>query len=401
MLQKQRRSIIITRAGRPGDYVSKTTGQIIPNKISPHNTYCQKITHWLKQLFNEPEDWNVLKSQVSKYIKDNAPEWLDKNLSEDAIAFMFLCCRLFRGRNFLKEFICWYGETSGNGKSTLKRFLEAVFRNFCFTPPLTVFTGFRAESGRATPELVPAITCRAIFIQEGSRKDGSFSDGKIKEITGDDVMYLRKFITEGENYHPLFKPIYIGNRILAMYEADEAMKSRLLIFHFASRWRANAPKYVEEQRKQRCYPLDPHFDRDINVMAPVFARMLIDLYPHAMRAGLVVTDSMRKQMDKYWKRTDIYAQYIRSNIEDVFLAGGVPDPTANLSLFSLYTDFSQWLMKCYPDALGQINMSDVQIIFELRFGPLDENKDVWVGKRLKKHGMPVAGADEDFIPPGQ
>jgi P4 family phage/plasmid primase-like protien len=318
----------VTRDGKPEDYVSKSTGVIYKFDMNEkHPTYL-KLMNWLHKVFPDKE----LFHHASK---------------------MFAAC--LRGKNEQKKFPVLTGK-GNNSKSMLKKLFDSAFGSYIITIPTGVFTGNKGAGG-PEPAIARSRACHIAFSQE-PEMDGSFKGGTIKEFTGGDKFYVRNLFTEGGEIDPMFTLMLMCNTIPIILDSGSAMKKRMVVLPFLSYWSENAPKNIDEQFKQRHFPMDTLFDKQIPEMAPAFLYFLIKMYGAYRKEGMYPEPAIiKKYTDTYWEENDVYYQFVKENIEKAVKSDGKTDDTAILSLTAVYTRFKDW----HKEAFGNLKVPDRQI----------------------------------------
>jgi intein/homing endonuclease len=117
--------------------------------------------------------------------------------------FLEYCAMLLKGGNKSKTFLVLSGH-GDNGKSINMELLKLVLGKYMRILPTTVLTGKKAQSSQATPELDGINGVRHVLVQEPEGKE-TMNIGTLKELTGNDEIYIRGLFKEGRNILPLFK----------------------------------------------------------------------------------------------------------------------------------------------------------------------------------------------------
>jgi intein/homing endonuclease/phage/plasmid-associated DNA primase len=128
----------------------------------------------------------------------------DPNLREYAMTFF---CSLLKGGNFNKTFMIFKG-TGNNAKSAVIELLNQTLGPFSATLPTAFITGRRTQSSSATPEVYRNMHTRLVVLQEPNKGE-ALNSGIVKEITGNDRMYVRGLFEEGLEFRPQFKVVLV------------------------------------------------------------------------------------------------------------------------------------------------------------------------------------------------
>lgn len=171
------------REGRPSDYLSLSTG------------YSFVEHKW--------DDLEVM--EVEDHISKVFPDPLLKQY------FIEYCANLLVGGNNIKTFLNMSGE-GDNGKSINMDLLKLVLGKYMKIFPTSLITGKRTQSSQATPELNGLPGVRFAVIQEPNSKD-VLNVGFLKELSGNDVIYVRGLYKDSQEVRPQFKLALICNHL--------------------------------------------------------------------------------------------------------------------------------------------------------------------------------------------
>jgi phage/plasmid-associated DNA primase len=179
----------IFREGRPDDYITITTGY-------PYREY-------------EMDDEEIM--DIEEYLKKL---FVNKNIRLYFLRFAASC---LRGGNINKLFMVWTGN-GDNGKSILVDLLEVVFGSYRIKFPTSLITGRRTQSSAATPEMSRIRGIRLATVQEPG-EDEPLNVGVLKELSGNDGIYVRGLFKEGTEIKPMFKLVMMclaGNTSISL-----------------------------------------------------------------------------------------------------------------------------------------------------------------------------------------
>ena len=129
---------------------------------------------------------------------------------------------------------------------------------------------------------------------------------------------------------------------------DEAIRRRVCIIPFISKWVEDAPDSIEEQYKLHRFKDDPNFERKIPAMAPAFLWLMVKYYPKFVK-DFTFPEAVRKSCEEYWINKDIYALYVRERVKlrDPRLSYTYNIEDITLKWKDLYNDFKQWYRENY------------------------------------------------------
>jgi len=307
------------RDGKPEDYMSMTT------------KYDYKE-------FNE-DDQEVI--EVKEFLLKIFP---DKKLRD---FFLKKSAEELQGGNFTKTFIVMTG-VGDNGKSITIELKELAFGQYAIKLPTSLITGKRTQSSGATPELERMIGVRFAVLQEPDNKD-VINIGMLKELTGNDSMYVRGLYKEGKEVKPMFKLVLVCNKLPRLPCDDPATWNRIRVLEFESRFPKNAsevPKTFEEQIKKKVFPRDESMSEKLNYMKYAFMWMLTQEYKRLQSLKIREPDpeEVMKATLIYRENNDIFFQFVREKF--VF---DPKDKDAVLSISVIYEIFKDWFRSSFPN----------------------------------------------------
>jgi phage/plasmid-associated DNA primase len=194
--------------------------------------------------------------------------------------------------------------------------------------------------------------------------------------------------------------------------SDQAIRNRLKVIPFITVWSENAPKTIEEQRRQRIYKLDKNFSEKLDDWAPAFLWLLFQYYNLYCKEGLEMSDEVKQATSDYWEETDEYLQYKKSciefkkkNIPDPAYEGPeikfkeVPDEKFSIDPLAAYETFKDWSRVNNPDRKvpsRAIFQKEISAVY--RLGPTTDGR--WYGCRLRDNGLglpPLKGKEKKDV----
>jgi len=218
-----------------------------------------------------------------------------------------------QGGNFTKTFIVMTG-IGDNGKSITIELKELAYGQYAIKLPTSLITGKRTQSSGATPELERMIGVRFAVLQEPDNKD-VINIGMLKELTGNDSMYVRGLYSTGRDIKPMFKLVLVCNKLPRLPCDDPATRNRIRVMEFQSRFPKNAkevPKTYEEQVKAKIFPRDEHFSEKLPYMKQAFMWILMQEYKKISKERVRKPDPdivMQATMI-YRENNDIFYQFV-------------------------------------------------------------------------------------------
>jgi len=335
----------VIRPGKPEDFVTKTTGIYINEKMSYDHPQLRELKDWIKKVFP------------------------DKDLRHYFWKFAASC---LKGRNQDKIFLIWTGE-GNNSKSMVVKLFEQAFGSYCFKIPVSSLSG-RRSAGAATPEYARSKSTRIGFFQEPG-KTKPLHDDAVKKACSGDSEYYRNLYDTGREITMTYKTVLMCNSIPVIINADKAIENRVVVLPFNSFWSEDAPDDPEEQKRLHNYKLDPFFEFKIPKMAPAFLWYIVQYYEKYAQEGLKPPKAMKDSTRKYWDETNPYYQFISESIQVEEI------PKSQLTFRELYEEFVDWFTEAYP-AVKVPSKPIVRSEFVAKWGrPID---NTWTGVRFNE-----------------
>lgn len=322
----------IFREGKPEDYIMNCTRIKFNPNPDISSKPMKRLNSWLDKVFIEPE------------IKDY---------------FLRVCASLLFRRNREKLFFVLTG-TGDNSKSAIKRLIELTFGDYCFTLPNALFSKKDRLGPRA--ELSSARNKAICFIQENDSTD-VLVGGKIKELTGNDIIYSRQIYEKAENQFVSFKCFLMCNQVPFFTSLDRALRRRLVIIPFESTWVLNPPKSKSERIRTRQFKLRTDFEEKIPEMAPYFLSMLFKYYESYEEFPLepINNPKINEKIENFWKKNDPYYIFKKKYL--------VEDENNNgLSSGELAIAFRKWLLCEFGQKMKQLSEITITCNFEQILG---------------------------------
>ena len=306
----------IVRPGKPQDYITKSTRYPYPHKFTWETKSVVECLDYIKKVFR------------SKRLRD--------------YFWRFSSSILFSG-NIDKIFPIFAGE-GDNSKSMLVRLFEAAFGSYAVKLPTALIVEKRTGADSATPSLIHARGAKIAFLQEPNKKD-TIQSGTVKEMTGNDTMYVRDLFQKGSKIIEMevtYVPVLIVNKIPPIPDCQRAIWERTRVINYGSTWAANAPKYIEDQFTQGIFQMDRFFDKKIPLMAPAFLWILVQKYPDYVNEGLNDPPEVMEATENFRVNNNFYIHFTRDCLKQVVTPSGAAEMNAFVTLDELYTHFTKW-----------------------------------------------------------
>jgi phage/plasmid-associated DNA primase len=343
----------VFREGKPEDFISKCTGVPYREDLSWDNRNVKALMAWLRKVFPDPD--------------------LERH-------FYKLAASGLQGRNSHKLFPIWTGD-GDNSKSMVVKLFEATYGSYCIKFPTALLTGKRTQSSAPMPEVARSKATRWAFLQEPDDEE-EIKGGLLKELTGGDSFFARMLHDNGGEVQSFFKLVLMCNKPPSVPSGGKAVKNRLRIIPFLSKWIDNPPQDEEEQVRQRLFKKDPQFEDSIPRFAPAFLWLMVQYFPILKEEGLEDPPIVNEATKEYWEQTDMYTQFTNECIQQALKPDGTRDPSAKMTLSEVYDEFKHWFRSSYPgDKVPQRTL--VRGELEQRWGKLTRSS--WYGIRTLEH----------------
>jgi P4 family phage/plasmid primase-like protien len=291
----------ILRSGRPDDYIVLSTN--IPYKIfDPQSPVMRELIDFLQKVF--PVE------NIMKYF----------------VRFISSC---LEGGNKDKIFSIWSG-LGDNGKSVLVNLISLAFGEYSVKLPTSLVSGKRSQSASATPELAMMEGVLISFLQEPDETE-RMNLGIVKELTGNDSLYVRGLFEKGKNISIKSKFVLIANRIPQLGTVDKAAWNRIKVIPFLSTFVDDLKKNNE---KEHLYKKDVNFSQKLPYLAPALMYLLTEEYKNYKLYGLEEPDEIREYTQELRLTNDPLEQFIESDI--------VTSPESSESIKEIYESYKVW-----------------------------------------------------------
>lgn len=333
------------RVGLPTDYISIQM-PIEYREYSPTDTRVLEVFNFLEKVFPD--------SSLRRYFLDVMSE-------------------TFVGYNHRKHVYYWTGE-GDNGKSITQMFFEKMFGRLSIKAPTSMITSRRPNAGAANAELARAGNgVRTIFLEEPD-PDEEIYTGVFKHLSGNDSIYTRDLYQAGKNVTeivPMFKLIVICNKLPKIRKGgDKATWNRIRVIPFESTFSKNAPLTLEEQLRDKVFPVDTTLAQKIPNLVEPFAWILIQ---HRTQPKIHEPEKVIAATDRYRMNNDYLHQFIGQVIVD--------DAKGSVSTGDLYCKYKEWLEEGLPGVRAPPLLEFVEY-FQKKWGDADAD-GVWQGRRIK------------------
>ena len=169
--------------------------------------------------------------------------------------------------------------------------------------------------------------------------------GKMKEMTGNDSMYVRQLFKSGKTITFKAKIVIVCNNIIDIPGMDAAIRRRIVVIPFTSTF-LSAAEYQVRSIKGTLEPdsniIDPSIERRLLNCKSAFMHVLCRRYGEFRDAGfsLDIPQKIREVTEDYVTRNNHQLMFIRSFVH--ILEGSAVAAT------EVYEMFKEWFRKSYP-----------------------------------------------------
>lgn len=341
------------RAGRPEDFISKYS-PIDYVDFSEDDERVLAVYDYLEKVFPD--------TSVRQYFMDQSSD-------------------VFVGGNHQKVVLFWTGE-GDNAKSVTQSLFEKMMGELAIKFNTTLITGKKTQNGAANPELARAGNGVRWAVLEEPDGDEQINIGTLKSLSGNDSYWARDLFESGKQTReitPMFKLIFICNKLPKMKYSDKATWNRIRVIPFEStfvRSGEDCPETYSEQLLQKRFPMDKEFSKRIPDLVQPFAWILLKHHKNIVTNPNYVRyepEKIKAATALYRKQNDIYRQFIEECI--------IEDENSLISLIELYAQFKEWFREGFPGQQAVVK-NEVKEYFS-RVWDEPARGSVWHGKRIK------------------
>lgn len=315
------------------------------------------------------------------------------------IYFVEYCAKLLRGGNFDKTFTVFTGASGDNGKSLTTSLIEKTLgREYSIKFPTTTLTGKRTQSSQASPELDRINGVRYGVLQEPEKGD-RINTGMMKELTGNDTMFIRGLFKDGKDVLPMLKLVFVCNHLPNLPADDQATWNRVRVVPFESRFPKEdflVPHTFEEQMAKKIFKRDPDLNEKLPGIRQAFMWMCFKTYKKILKYGssedpLKVTEATLK----YREKNDYYLHFVN---EMLIKDDSLDNPGLNLN--ELYNKFKEFYAEWYNETRNIPSKQDLRDEMYNKIGvPQGGKWKKWRFRRLsddEQEEKAIVLREEDF-----
>lgn len=354
---------LIVRSAKPEDFITMSTNLQYNKNMHWGHPKVREVMEYMHQLHTNPE------------------------VCEFAITYD---SSVIEGGNKDKVIVLRPGITGNNSKTQDQKLKMITFGDYAKVVSTAVLSSKSNESGKANPEEASLIKARLAICFE-PEADEKMKTGKVKEMTGNDDRYIRTLYDEGECIEQTYKFTIFTNHKQRVTEADQAIKIRVLILEYLSRWSKDAPKDKAEQYRQRHFEEDPDFPRKLKTWGPAYAWVLCQYFNTRYKASkyLRVPQIIRDRTNKYWDENDIYNLFINQKLVRATNPDGSSNHAVKVHYDAVWREFMKWYNDCQFDRKTKPDLQKAIENLQVRMGDLVVNN--WLGWGIQVAANATAG----------
>lgn len=264
---------------------------------------------------------------------------------KEVLDFFLLSCSTFlEGYNSPKLFYIWWG-TGNNAKSLVQTLVMKTLGEYCSTAPTSLVTGKRADSSNATPELCHVEKRLVVFLQEPNPEE-KIKAGKMKEMTGNDSMYLRELFKPGRTMVLKAKIVIVCNNVIEIPCMDAALRRRIVVVPFVSTFLDPAEyeaRLAKGNLDENSYTIDLSVEKELVRCKSAFMYILCRRYMEWVDRDAMlmnVPEAIKGVTDTYLTLNNYRLRFINKYV--VHLTG------SNVAAADVYEMFKEWFRRSYP-----------------------------------------------------
>lgn len=238
-----------------------------------------------------------------------------------------LASRLY-GKNIHQEFYILTGEGS-NGKSILTNLISKSFGDYHKKVDSDNFTK-KSSGANSTSEMRDTFGCRIVSFEE-PEDDEKLQTSKIKEYSGDSEISVRGLYKEKIRFVPSFAIFGILNDVPTLTKIEPAIKRRMRIVDFPSKFCENPEKSYE---KLLDITLNTKISNDESFKAG-FISILIDTWiKYDLQSKFDIPESVKMKTQKYFADSDFVKDFIDANY--LWCEEEQKEPIKSSTLYDMY-----------------------------------------------------------------
>ena len=295
------------RAGRPEDYLVKTTNNDYIPYEDLDSSIVDEINNFMKQLFPIEELLNYMWSHLASTLIGTIEN----------------------------QTFNIYNGSGRNGKSVLVNLMGKIIGDYKGTVPITLITQKRRGIGGTSSEVVALKGVRYAVMQEPSKGD-VINEGIMKEITGGDPIQGRGLYCDSIVFNPQFKLVVCTNTLFDINSNDDGTWRRIRVVEFLSKFKEDPIDDDEDEPYQ--YKVDKKIDEKFEKWKSTMLSMLISI-ANKTKGNVQDCEMVMSKSNEYRIGQDYLAEFIKDKI--------VVDPDGIIKKQEVYNEFKEWYTQNY------------------------------------------------------
>ena len=257
--------------------------------------------------------------------------------------FMLSCSTFLEGYNSPKVFFIWWG-MGNNAKTLVQTLVMKTFGEYCSTAPTSLVTGKRTESSGATPDLCHVEKKLVVFLQEPNPEE-KIKAGKMKEMTGNDSMYVRQLFKSGKTMVLKAKIVIVCNNIMDIPGMDAAIRRRIVVVPFNSTF-LDPAEYASRKAKGTLEPnsqtIDLSVEKELMKYKSTFMYLLCRRYSEWVNDGMALKmpNIIKAVTEEYITRNNYVLRFIKNFMH--------PLKKSSVALTEIFEMYKEWFKRSYP-----------------------------------------------------
>jgi P4 family phage/plasmid primase-like protien len=254
--------------------------------------------------------------------------------------FIDSCCLFLEAYNSNKLLYIWWGK-GNNAKTLVQRLVSSTFGQYCNSAPTSLLTGKRTSSSSATPDLCHVDKRLVVFLQEPN-PDEKLKAGIVKEMTGNDAMYIRPLFKSAQTINIRAKLVLVCNNVLEIPGMDIALKRRFVVLPFISTF---LPEEEYNNRKNKgtlgsnVHIINKKIEEELLSCKEAFMHMLCTTYSEN-KGQLHVPDIVQKHSEEYLSTHNYPLKFIELFVRH--------EQGNHIIVSEVYDIFKDWFKNSYP-----------------------------------------------------
>lgn len=260
--------------------------------------------------------------------------------------------------------IHFFNGSGSNGKSIIIDLLRSTLGQYAKSIPISIITDKRTPGENANPQMASSVKKRLVIFSEPNKRD-RLNTGVIKEITGGDVISVRKLHNDPIEFKPEFKAFILCNHLpkIDIEESDDySVWRRLRNILFTS-------KFVDNPQNENEFMKDERLENMIQQWKCAFFNLLLEYLKPVQDNNYTLIDipEILATTNEYKNKDNFYLEFIDQHLE----------PSENKTDYIVWTKllqkFTNWMEDNYRDVKLSNSKEIKQAFIKLYFKKVADN----------------------------